>query len=665
MGPTFFFMGMCALIMTWAVTSLGLPYDWWTYFIPCLSVFLLCDHQKLSREVVREFTKPFRGMAVVVAAVSSLYRGILPLTMVIPLVCILSLVRGFSFEKMMFIGDECGELAKFVWWRIFLRWVPFINKMSWKGLWACCSPYSRGPVHQIIEYYYILCPKKLERAIIPRQFEVNFRIEECSVLCKYFVSGNSGRYSETDNVSRAKVPPIRQEAMVWKDDQGASSSHSESAIVAEAASSDTENVMDLRRQKHVNKVQVTLSLQNGGTSAPGPLPARSRAASPSGWVPQAPSAGGKRGPALPKAPLEGAWTGPGPCAEAGAGVWGEEAKGTGEELETWTFFPSDLGQVAEIELAMKVLEKSKNLIFARVHKNMGSRNPKAHAKCYELKEIFELILTKGYTVERVTLTKAHECSISGSTMLDLFTLIPEIAFIGVLTWMNFYELLSAAPHYSLIVTLILFIFFQLLIVLLKFFLGGRERLLYSFISLILPPAWVDGICLKLQRIGLSWGNESYGGPFVQDCSTICKFFDEESLPASSEHEELLPARNVYEHVGESQYDLRNLYLDLKINPDSQEGEDFIVKVCIKWKTDNALFYSNRFVVQDTRKISNLIGMLIWLKENKWQGICKSWPKKTVMHVFSFKELICKTLDKDNYHEPILFFLEKEVRMSVE
>ncbi|CAM6112971.1 unnamed protein product [Calypogeia fissa] len=488
MGPTFFFMGMCALIMTWAVTSLGLPYDWWTYFIPCLSVFLLCDHQKLSREVVTELTKPFRGMAVVVAAVSSLYMGILPLTMVIPLVCILSLVRGFSFEKMMFIGDECGELAKFVWWRIILRWVPFrMNKMSWKGDWAYCSPYSRGPVHKSIESYYILSPKEPERAIIPGHFEFNFRIEECNVVCKYFVSGNNGRYSEIDSASRAEVPPIREEAMVWKDDQGASSSHSESGIVAEAASSDSENVMDLRRQKHVNKVQVTLSLQNGG-----------------------------------------------------------------EELESFTFFPSDLGRVAEIERAMKLLT-----------------------------------------------------------------------------------------------------------VLLKFFLGDRKRLLYSFVSLIVPPGWVDGIYLKLQRRwpSLTFCNESYGRPYVQDCSIICKFIDEEGLPVLSEREELPPARNVSEHVGVSKYNLRNLYLDLEINNHhSEEGEDFVVKVCIKWKTDDVLFYSNRFVVQDPRKISNLIGMLIWLKENKWQGICKWWPEKTVMHAFPFKELICKTLDKDKYHEPVLFFL---------
>ncbi|CAM6099624.1 unnamed protein product [Calypogeia fissa] len=504
----------------------------------------------------------------------------------------------------MFIGDECGELAKFVWWRVILRWVPFrINKMSWKGDWAYCSPYSRGPVHKSIESYYILSKKKPERAIIPGHFEFNFRIEECNVVCKYFVTGSNGRYSEIDSASRAEVPQVSEEAMVWKD-EGASSSHSESGIIAEATSSDSENVMDLRRQKHVNKVQVTLSLQNGG-----------------------------------------------------------------EELESFTFFPSDLGRVAEIERAMKVLEKSKNLIFSRFHKNMGSRHPKAHAKCYEFKEIFELILTKGYTVERVKLTKAHKCSISGSTTLDLFILIPEIVNVGVLAWMNFYQILSAAPHSSLIVVVFLFTLFQLLTVLLKFFLENTKRLLYLFISLIFPPAWVDGIYLKLQRRwpSLTFCNESYGRPYVQDCSIMCKFFDEEGLPVLSEREELLPTRNVFQHVGVSNYDLRNLYLDLEIiNHDSHEGEDLVVKVCIKWKTDNALFYYNRFVVQDPRKISNLIGMLIWLKENKWQGICKKWwPEKTVMHAFPFKELICKTLDKDKYHEPVLFVLGEKVRISVE
>ncbi|CAM6099631.1 unnamed protein product [Calypogeia fissa] len=598
MGPTFFFLGMCSFILNWAVSTLGLPCYWWTYFIlPCFSVFFLCDHQKLSTEIVRELTKPFRGMAilvaVLVAAFSSLYMGILPLKMVIPLVCIFLLVRGFSFENMMFIGDECGELAKFVWWRVVLRLVPFrINKMRWKGDWAYCSPYSRGPVRKDVESYYFLSEKKSEKARNPGPFELNFGIEDCNVLCKYFVV----RISEIDSPSGAEVPETREEPTPCKDDQGASSSQSQS--VAEASSSQIVVSREARRQKLAHKVEVTLSLQDGG-----------------------------------------------------------------EELESFTFFPKDVDRIAEIKRAMVVLKESQNVIFSSFHKNISSRHPKAHARCYDFKEIFELILSKGYTLEKVNLTKLHTCSISGRGLLRI---ILKILHLGVLGCMNYYQLVSSTPHAMLIVVLSLFMFLQLLSILMEFFVENMKRCLYSLISRIFQAEKTRDIYRYLQRNwpSLTFGNESYGYPYTQDCSVICRFFDGDGIPVLSVREQNFPLvnnLNDYEH----NYNLRNLGLELKVFGSGEEGGKLLVTVIMRWTTDQELYYNNHFEVEDPQKISNLIGMLQWLQANQCLGICKKWLDRTVMQAFPYKELICKTLDDNTDDEPRLVILRRTVTVTVE
>ncbi|CAM6112931.1 unnamed protein product [Calypogeia fissa] len=518
--------------------------------------------------------------------------GILPLKTVIPLVCILLLVRGFSFEKMMFIGDECGELAKLVWWRVVLRLVPVrINKMSWKGDWAYCSPYSRGPVRENIESYFFLSEKKSEKARNPGPFELNFGIEDCNVVCKYTVV----RISEIDSPSGAEVPETREEPTPCKDDQGASSSQSQS--IAEASSSQTVVNRQARRQKFAHTVEVTLSLQDGG-----------------------------------------------------------------EELESFTFFPKDVDRIVEIKRAMVVLKESKNVIFSSFHKNISSRHPKAHAKCYDFKEIFELILSKGYTLEKVNLTKVHICSVSGR---DKILAILELGLLGV---MNYYQLVSSTPHATLIAIISLFVSLHLLSIFMKPFARNTKRCLYSLISTICQEDTTYDIYRTLQKKwpSLTFGNESYGHPYTQDCSVICKFLDEDGIPVLTVREpESFPLVNSL-HNFVHDYDLRNLQLELRIFGTGEEGGHYLVTVTMMWTSGRELYYNNDFVVKDPQKVSNLIGMLEWLEANECRGICKKWwPDRTVMYAFPYKELICKTLDNNTEDEPRLVTLRERVTVRVE
>jgi hypothetical protein len=104
-------------------------------------------------------------------------------------------------------------------------------------------------------------------------------------------------------------------------------------------------------------------------------------------------------------------------------------------VEEFTFFVVAPSRVPRLKFVLEILRDEKNVLFSGLHRNVGSKTNVAHARCYELDEILDLVLVKGFTLRKVNLEAQYDCLVSGGTKHSLLALsLCLLCYLCSLVW---------------------------------------------------------------------------------------------------------------------------------------------------------------------------------------------------------------------------------------
>ncbi|KAL2631163.1 hypothetical protein R1flu_015849 [Riccia fluitans] len=327
----------------------------------------------------------------------------------------------------------------------------------------------------------------------------------------------------------------------------------------------------------------------------------------------------------------------------------------GRNIEGVTYYQVEPEAVLEVKRVLEILRDRGNLVFSDVHRNVGSRNLEAHARCYGFEEMLYLIIHRGYRLHMVKLLGTYTCYISGThPLVDVMGVLMMVLIV-------YFQLASATKPLCYLL-FGLYIIWQLFQITrqseghsefrLDFDFDMAKRGVFYLIKAVADPEKIPSIYgwLHDKMPLLAFNNESYGHPYsVTGQEEICLLFTDEctALPiVDAADYELILQKDLPPPLEVQRYNLKNIQMEMTLRRGDPTREDeWKVEILMQRSYDDKMlsYWFRRIFVTVGGRVSNLIAIMEWLVRNGCLGVCKEWPEKTRIQAYPYLELFTRVL----------------------
>ncbi|KAL3689040.1 hypothetical protein R1sor_015349 [Riccia sorocarpa] len=342
----------------------------------------------------------------------------------------------------------------------------------------------------------------------------------------------------------------------------------------------------------------------------------------------------------------------------------------------FTYYQVEPEAVLEVKRVLEVLRDRGNLVFSDLHRNVGSRNLEARARCYDFEEMLYLIIHRGYRLHMVKLLGTYTCYVSGTHALV------DVMGVLMLVLVVYFQLATATKPLCYLLFALYFIWelFQItrqpgghteFCLDLDFDMARRG--VYYLIKAVADPEKISSIYGWLHdKIPLlAFNNESYGHPYysVGGQEEICSLFTDEctALPIVDVGDyELILQKELPPPLEVQRYNLKNIQMEMTLRRGDPTREDeWKVEILMQRSYDDKMlsYWYRRIFVTVGGRVRNLIAIMEWLVRNDCLGVCKEWLDKNRIQAYPYLELFTRVLQEGV--EPWIIIPSSRAYLTVE